>query len=174
MGCWVIAGCVFALGHIGLYAQQSKIPWSSLSSGFSVMTSGSVVTASSVGQTAVGTTMNSGVRIESGFLADTTLRSLILAVKDEYGLPARYALAQNYPNPFNPVTTIQYQLPQASYVTLNIYNILGQLVATLVDGFEQAGYKSVKWNAVNVPSGVYFCRFQNFNFSETRKLLLVK
>ena len=174
MGCWVIAGCLFALGQFSLYAQQSKISWSSQSSGFAVMTSGSVITTSSVGQSTVGTTMNSGTRIESGFLADTSLRGIILAVTDEYGLPLRYSLAQNYPNPFNPVTTIHYQLPQASYATLNIYNILGQLVATLVDGFEQAGYKSVKWNAENVPSGVYFCRFQTLNFSETKKLLLVK
>lgn len=76
MGCWVIAGCLFALGQGSLYAQQSKIPWSSQSSGFAVMRSGSVTTASSIGQTAVGTSMNSRIRIESGFLADTTLRGI--------------------------------------------------------------------------------------------------
>ena len=93
-------------------------------------------------------------------------------------LPKEFALAQNYPNPFNPGTTITYQLPTTSNVTLKIYNTLGQEVATLVDGGQEAGYKSVVWNAQNVASGVYFCRIAATSgqtaFREVRKMLVLK
>jgi hypothetical protein len=96
-------------------------------------------------------------------------------------LPLAYALEQNYPNPFNPATTIRYQLPYASMVTLRITNTLGQDVALLRDGSEDAGYKLAEWNASNVASGLYFCRLEAVSlsdpgrtFTQARKLLLVK
>ena len=93
-------------------------------------------------------------------------------------LPKEFALAQNYPNPFNPGTTITYQLPTTSNVTLKIYNTLGQEVTTLIDGVQDAGYKSVVWNATNVASGVYFCRIAATSgqtaFREVRKMLVLK
>lgn len=73
-------------------------------------------------------------------------------------LPMNYSLEQNYPNPFNPTTVIGYYLPQASHVHLGIYNILGQEIAVLVDGIEQAGNRTVHWDAGNIASGVYFYR----------------
>lgn len=93
-----------------------------------------------------------------------------------------FNLFQNYPNPFNPITTIRYVLPQTSHVTLKIYNVIGQVVTTLVDGVELAGYKSVEWNASHAPSGVYTFRIQArqidggqaSNFTQTKKLLLIK
>ncbi len=90
------------------------------------------------------------------------------------GLPNRYALMQNYPNPFNPSTVINYQLPNSSFVTLKIYNVLGEEVVTLINGVEEAGYKSVLWSPNNIADGVYFYRLTAGSFSQTRKLLLVK
>ena len=88
--------------------------------------------------------------------------------------PTDYRLGQNYPNPFNPSTTIRYELPRAATVSLKIFNMLGQLVATLVDEHKAAGFYQVQWNASNVPSGVYFYRLQAGVYSATRKLLLTK
>ncbi|MBI4546678.1 MAG: T9SS type A sorting domain-containing protein [Ignavibacteriae bacterium] len=89
-------------------------------------------------------------------------------------LPKQYVLEQSYPNPFNPVTVIRYQLPVSSKVILRIYNILGQEVKTLVDEIQDAGYKSVEWNASQFASGVYYYRLQAKDFVETKKLLLIK
>jgi hypothetical protein len=90
------------------------------------------------------------------------------------GIPESYALSQNYPNPFNPSTTLKYELPRASHVTLTVYDLLGREVTTLVNAIEKPGYKSVEWNASGVASGVYFYRLQAGNFVQTRKLLLLR
>lgn len=96
-------------------------------------------------------------------------------------LPVEYKLYQNYPNPFNPATTIHYELPKVSKVTVTIYNLLGQKVATLVDGVESPGYRSTIWNAQNYASGVYFYRLEAASmtvpvqtFIQVRKMLLMK
>jgi hypothetical protein len=89
-------------------------------------------------------------------------------------IPEQFGLGQNYPNPFNPVTTIRYNLPMALHDSITVYNILAQQVAILVDEIQEAGYKSVQWNASNFPSGVYMYRIKSPNFSQTKKLLLMK
>jgi hypothetical protein len=98
----------------------------------------------------------------------------VLTAVNEAPIPTAFALSQNYPDPFNPSTTIQYQLPTTSRVTLKIYNTMGQEVATLQDGVQEAGYRSVVWNAVNVASGVYFYRLDAGQFASVKKLLLLK
>lgn len=89
-------------------------------------------------------------------------------------IPAKFALAQNAPNPFNPMTTIKYSLPRDSQVLLRIYNLRGQVVETLVEGSMTAGYHDAVWNAAGHPSGVYFYRIQAGDFTETRKMILLK
>jgi hypothetical protein len=74
-------------------------------------------------------------------------------------LPAEFRLSQNYPNPFNPATTIKFDLPEASHVSLVIYDVLGRKVAELENGVKEAGYHSATWNATDVSSGIYFARF---------------
>jgi uncharacterized membrane protein len=93
---------------------------------------------------------------------------------EEPVIPQEYRLEQNYPNPFNPATTIRYALPKASYVSLKIYNVLGQVVVTLVDGIEEAGYHSVEWNASRCASGAYFYRLQAGSFAASKRLAVLR
>lgn len=97
-----------------------------------------------------------------------------LLVQEEARIPKGFILEQNFPNPFNPSTTINYQLPIDNYVTIKIYNMLGQEVATLVDGLQKAGYKTVEWDASKYPSGVYIYRIYTDKFIGIKKLLLIK
>ncbi|KUO59685.1 hypothetical protein APF79_05955 [bacterium BRH_c32] len=92
----------------------------------------------------------------------------------ENELPKEFSIAQNYPNPFNPSTTIDYELPKSSFVTISVYNILGKEIATLVEGEKSAGYYQVTWNAENLPSGIYFYTFKAGNKIATKKMILVK
>jgi len=80
----------------------------------------------------------------------------------------------SYPNPFNPVTTIQYKLPQRSDVQITIYDLLGREVTTLVSKTQEAGIKSVQWDATNVPSGMYFYQIRAGEYVQTRKMVLLK
>jgi hypothetical protein len=100
--------------------------------------------------------------------------SEIVSVPEEHQLPMKIALAQNYPNPFNPSTTIQYDLSRTGHVSLKVFNTLGQIVSTLVNKTESAGVHEVSWNAVNVPSGIYFYRLQAEDFIETKSVVLLK
>jgi hypothetical protein len=81
---------------------------------------------------------------------------------------------QNYPNPFNPTTIIRYQLPTASMVQLEVFDVLGKKVASLVNSAQAAGDYSVTFNASNLASGVYFYRLQAGNFVQTKKMLFIK
>jgi hypothetical protein len=88
--------------------------------------------------------------------------------------PSEYSLSPNFPNPFNPSTTINYQLPKQSQVTLKIFDVLGREVTTLINKVEEAGYKSVNFDASKLPSGVYFYRIQAGSFVQTNKMLLMR
>jgi len=124
------------------------------------------VSASDVG----GTSANSSV---SSF---TT--GVALLVGEPNAVPAKFDLSQNYPNPFNPSTKINYSLQQVGVVSLRVYNVLGQEVATLVNGRQEAGIYSVTFNTNNgtrsLSSGVYFYRLDAGSFVSTKKLILIK
>ena len=89
-------------------------------------------------------------------------------------VPREINLLQNYPNPFNPVTDIKFTLPEAARVTLRVYNIIGQEVVSLVNGVEEAGFHSVKFEGSNLPSGTYIYRLQAGSFVQTKKMVLLK
>ncbi len=94
-------------------------------------------------------------------------------------LPTEYAVKQNYPNPFNPETNIEYHLPQAGYVDISIYNILGQNVRTLVSGEQPAGIHKAHWDGYGndgeaVPSGIYFYSINAGSYNETKKMVMIK
>lgn len=106
--------------------------------------------------------------------------TLTMTITDRPKVPLTFAISQNYPNPFNPTTTIEYQLPLASKVTLRVYNIIGQEVATLVDQEQPAGYYDVQWRA-SVATGVYFYVIHasaladdNQKFSSVKKMMLLR
>jgi hypothetical protein len=89
-------------------------------------------------------------------------------------IPKRFTLAQNYPNPFNPSTTIQFQIPNSSFVNLKVFDILGREVATLVNEEKPAGSYEVEFEASNLPSGVYLYKLQAGNITETKKMILLR
>ena len=89
-------------------------------------------------------------------------------------LPSAFKLYANYPNPFNPTTVVAFDLPVDGYVSLRVYNALGQEVAVLFDGTQQAGHFETLWNANAAPSGVYYARLSTNGFTEARKMLLVR
>jgi hypothetical protein len=90
------------------------------------------------------------------------------------GIPTVYSLEQNYPNPFNPETKIQFSLPEDSNVKLEIFNLQGQIVATLVDGSFPAGFHTARFDATSFPSGVYFYKIVAGNFTDIKRMLLIK
>lgn len=90
-------------------------------------------------------------------------------------IPTEFSLEQNYPNPFNPSTTIKFTLPEASKVVLDVYNVLGEKVASLIDANLESGYHEVKFNAESgISTGVYIYRIQAGDFTQTKKMMLVK
>ena len=88
--------------------------------------------------------------------------------------PASFSLAQNYPNPFNPSTRIEFALPRSSFVTLSVFNMLGERVATIVSDRMNPGTHTVRWDATGQPSGVYFYRLEAEGFNQTRRLIVLR
>ena len=104
--------------------------------------------------------------------------SQVLGIGDE-PIPTVFALHQNYPNPFNPVTTLRYDLPENGIVTIIIYDMLGRQVKTLINQTQDAGFKSVVWNATNdygkpVSAGIYLYQIQAGEYISTKKMVLLK
>jgi hypothetical protein len=130
----------------------------------------------------------SSIRITRATLVDLDAKPLALQLSGELNLeaakgsdsrPKCFSLSQNYPNPFNPRTSIRYALPRDARVKLMVYNLLGQKVATLVDEYQSAGYSTVWWDGKDaegdeVSSGVYFYRLTADEFSEVKKMMMVK
>ncbi len=92
----------------------------------------------------------------------------------ENTFPKEFTLSQNYPNPFNPSTIIKYQIPEISLVTVKVYGVLGNEIATLVNEEKPAGSYEIELNGEGLTSGIYFYQLRAGNFVETKKMVLIK
>jgi photosystem II stability/assembly factor-like uncharacterized protein len=104
----------------------------------------------------------------------TTSKNIIVSTQDNFLKEKLLNLKQNYPNPFNPTTKINYQIPELSFVTLKVYDVLGNEIATLVSEEKPAGSYEVEFSAMGLPSGIYFYKLQAGSFIETKKMVLLK
>jgi WD40 repeat protein len=152
-----------------------NVPWYAANSQGSFF----AASVSDDGQTVIGTgkavharAFGSGGMLFNLFI-DTTEN--IIGVHNNHGsIPDNYSLSQNYPNPFNPSTTIDYQLPVSGFVKISVFDVLGQEVKTLVNEYKQAGSYNVRFDASELPSGVYFYKITSNDFTSTKKLTLIK
>ncbi|MDQ3019532.1 MAG: YCF48-related protein [Bacteroidota bacterium] len=118
---------------------------------------------------------NTGYFVGGGGMIKKTTTGGVIAIENTSSfIPDEFILEQNYPNPFNPNTVISYQLRVSSFISLKVYDLLGKQVATLINEKQNAGRYSVDFNGSNLPSGIYFYKIETGNFSETRKMILLK
>lgn len=120
--------------------------------------------------------MNAWTYFSTPSIGESNMNGVITAVDDQSANTGvqSFQLHQNYPNPFNPETTIRFELVQAQHINISVYNVLGQKVETLFDGYKNAGQGQVTWNAVDQKSGLYFYRITSESHTITRKMLLTK
>lgn len=138
---------------------QRSLLWESLADGIGSLGSGNEY---------------SGYEIKGCRISGVTYGTITSVVLRQPPLPATFALRQNHPNPFNPSTTISYELPSCSHITLKVYNLLGQEVATLVNEIQDAGFKSVEFEGSHLSSGVYVYRLQAGRLVENKKMFLLR
>jgi len=115
-----------------------------------------------------------GIGATAFFLLTNTADPLSVENQTPNLIPDRFALQQNYPNPFNPTTEIRYQTSEVSRVALNVFDMLGRKVATLVDEVQEAGFKTVKFDAGGLASGVYFYQLKAGGFLSTKRMLIIR
>ncbi|MDP2207278.1 MAG: T9SS type A sorting domain-containing protein [Bacteroidota bacterium] len=114
------------------------------------------------------------IDVDSSIHYTAPIQAVISSIGEEAAIPVEFALYQNYPNPFNPSTTFRYDLPNTAYITLSVYNVLGQKIETLYNGERKAGTYKTTWNASRLPSGIYFVRIQAASYVATKKVVLMK
>jgi hypothetical protein len=155
-------------------AQNNKINWSAFDMGFAISSSSTTTVKSSVGQTFVGISASANSSVTAGILGDTLFRGTPSAVSEPVAVPTVFTLYQNYPNPFNPTTKIRYELQTRTFVKINVFNVLGQFVKTLVNEEKPAGTYDVQFDASDLSSGIYFYRIETKSFVDTKKLVLLR
>jgi len=98
----------------------------------------------------------------------------VTGIEEKKVIKQNFTLSQNYPNPFNPITRIEFNLSKADFITLRIFNLIGQEIAVLISVPAEAGEHSIDWDASSYPAGFYFYRLEGSGFSETRRMVLLK
>lgn len=122
-------------------------------------------------------TSDGGIVADGWYIDDIKITNYcgsLVGILGNNQLPMTFALAQNYPNPFNPSTTIKYQIPKESVVKIFVYDVLGKNVATLVNEKKNAGYYELEFNASNLASGLYFYKIEAGEFTDVKKMMLIK
>jgi hypothetical protein len=172
--------CCLILGWGGSTSLAYKIPQSSLNQGGVVwLPQSNFQLCSSVGQYLAGKQAGASISMAVGFWNPWVTWAVSVEEDEENWFPTDFKLKQNYPNPFNSTTLIQYTLPRASQVRIQIYNLLGQKIRLLVDEKQEPGSKEARWDGtddsgVDVGSGIYFCRIQAGDFAGCKKMTLLK
>ena len=167
----VLAAIVLVFVLSAPSSAQYQISPSVVGSGGGSASGGSYSLLGTVGQPAIGVVSGGSYTNEIGFWYQPGW--VLTGVEDE-AVPTRFSFGQNFPNPFNPVTTFRFAVPKAGRVTLTLYDVAGRLVRTLVDDDYGPGYHTFTLSADGLASSVYFCRMASGQFTESRKLLLLK
>ncbi len=169
---------VVLLGYSELHAQDSLAASVFGSGGLAMTDSAQYLMIGTLGQAAIGSSVDANTVLNSGFWYSVT--SIVTGVEhDEEALPKEFVFYPNYPNPFNPSTTIRFDLPKTGMVRLIVYNILGQEVRKLINGRMEAGRRQVTWDGTNnrgvrVSSGVYIYRMVYADKIKSRKMTFLK
>ena len=175
------AGTGSNAGHVRIY-EYSNSSWTQLGSDIDGEAqgdySGTSVSMNSAGdRVAIGALLNDGTASNAGHVRVYSLAELF--IDSQQLLPDKFTLDQNYPNPFNPITTLRYELPENGLVNITIYDMVGRQVKTLVNQRQDAGYRSVVWDATNdngkpVSAGIYLYQIQAGGNMQTKKMVLLK
>lgn len=166
--------CVaLAAGSLGApsVSAQVALGGSAQSNGAGMSSSSNHMMLGILGQPIAGET----ARVRAGFAhtLETTMDPTDTEAQDPT-LPVEYRLYQNYPNPFNPSTTVDFDLPESAFVRLVVFDMLGRVVESLVTGRQSPGTHTVRWDAGDHPSGVYFYQIEAGDFVQTRKMILMR
>lgn len=163
---------------ITVLAEMQSVPGQNvtgfLNSGGTSMTDGQMILPGSIGQAATGIQTDSTYILQGGFWSEKNLVVTAVSSETTSGIPTRYKLYQNFPNPFNPTTMIRYSIPEETNVRLDVYNLLGQLVSTLVDKQQKAGFYTVRFNTNGLSSGIYLYRLQAEEHILVKKMVFLK
>lgn len=127
-----------------------------------------------IGKTVVGVAASENFIVKGSSFFNINKQGNEILSMDENKIPTSYSLEQNYPNPFNPVTTIKYSIPQEGYVSIAVFNMLGEKVQQLVDENKSPGDYKYDWNAEHFTSGIYLYCLRAGNYTESKKLTLLK
>lgn len=170
----LLMAIIFSLAYIDRPATQQYILSSSvIANGGSYSLNSSYHMTSTLGQAVIGITENSSNYAHLGFWY--SLRSFVVGIEQPNDLiPQKFELHQNYPNPFNPITKIEYAIPKPSYVRIEVYNVLGQRIRTLVNEEKQPGYYTVDFDASSLATGFYIYRLEANGFQDIKKMVVTK
>ena len=154
-----------------LYSQH-QIKSYVFGNGGTVITNADFNISSTIGQTFTGMSVSSDFTHYSGYWRSVALLTNVLGEDDL--IPIKFELLQNYPNPFNPSTNIKYSIAKQTKVRIEVYNILGQRVALLVNENKSPGYYTVKFDGRDMATGFYVYRMQTNEYNSIKKMLIVK